>query len=88
MNLTPELVAAIGTAIVTPIVTYLKSQADAQKRGEKRNEQISLIEQRLQQCEKKSSTIDELKTAIAGINVSLAKIETLLEILLKDRDEK
>lgn len=88
MDLTPELIAAIGTAIVTPVIAYMKSQADAQKRVEKRNEQIALIDQRLQQCEKKSNAIDELKTAIAGINVSLAKIETLLGILLKDREDK
>ncbi len=88
MNLSPEVVTAIGTAIVAPILAYLKVSGEAQKRTEKRNEQLAVMEQRLQQCEKKSSTIDELKTAIAGINVSLAKIETLLGILLKDREEK
>ncbi len=81
--MTPELIAAIGTAIVTPVIAYMKSQADAQKRVEKRNEQIVLIDQRLQQCEKKSSAIDELKNSIAKVEVGMSRLEAILEMIVK-----
>ena len=85
IELTNELVAAIGTSIVTPIVAYLKIKGDTTKRGEKRDTQIALLDQRVKECEKKGDSIDELRKAIGAINISLAKIESLMELFIKNK---
>lgn len=81
-SITPELIAAFGTAVVAPILAVIKVNADAGKRKDKRDTQIALIEKRIEDCEKKVDSIDELKDAINAINLSLAKIQTLIEIYI------
>lgn len=85
MNITPELITTIGTAIVGPILAYLKISTDRKKTGNKRDTQIALLEQRVKECEKNGDTIDELKQAINKIEVSLAKIESLIELFIKGK---
>lgn len=85
MELTTQMIAAIGTSILGPILTYLKIKGDTAKRGEKRDTQIALLDQRVKECEKKGDSIDELRKAIGAINVSLAKIESLMELFIKNK---
>lgn len=77
-----QVIAAIGTAIVAPIIAYLKVRDERQKTGDKRDTQIALIDKRISDCEKKMSGIDDLKDAVAKINNSLTKIETILELYI------
>ena len=86
MNLTPELITAIGTAIIVPIITLLKTTSDTNKRKEKRDIQIALMEKRIADVEQKCDGIEELKNSINAINLSLAKIQTILELYIKQHE--
>ena len=87
MNLTPELITAIGTAIIVPIITLMKTSSDTNKRKEKRDVQVALMEKRIADVEIKCDGIEELKNSINSINLSLAKIQTILELYLnKNKD--
>jgi len=87
MSETELLVTAIGTAIVGPVLAYLKVREDRLKTGDKRDTQYALIEKRMQDCEKKLSGIDEVKTSIQTIMVTLSKIETIIEMHIKWEQE-
>lgn len=87
MNLTPELIAAIGTAIISPIIAYLKVKGDTQKRTEKRNEQLAVLEQRVKEVEKKCDAIDDLRDAINKMSNAITKIQTMLEMYIKHHDK-
>lgn len=87
MNLTPELITAIGTAIIVPIITLMKTSSDTNKRKEKRDVQIALMEKRIVDVELKCDGIEELKNSINAINLSLAKIQTILELYLSKNKE-
>lgn len=89
-------IAAIITAGVAPIVTYIKLRmdtssdkskidADAARRKETRDTQLALMEKRLSDVESKCDTIDELKDAVNSIKVSLARIEALIEMVIKGK---
>ena len=86
MNLTPELITAIGTAIIVPIITLLKTTSDTNKRKEKRDIRIALMEKRIADVEQKCDVIEELKNSINAINLSLAKIQTILELYIKQHE--
>lgn len=87
MNLTPELITAIGTAIIVPIITLMKTSSDTNKRKEKRDVQVALMEKRIADVELKCDGIEELKNSINAINLSLAKIQTILELYLSKNKE-
>ena len=87
MNLTPELITAIGTAIIVPIITLMKTSSDTNKRKEKRDVQVALMDKRIADLELKCDGIEELKNSIHAINLSLAKIQTILELYLSKNKE-
>ena len=83
-----QTIAAIGTAIVGPIIAYLKLRDERAKTSEKRDADTALINKRVTDLEKKVDSIDELKKSIEKINVTLAKIETILELYMKKVENK
>lgn len=87
-NIDNTVIATFGTAIVTPILTYLKISSDRSKTSDKRDAQTALFEKRLADVEVKVQGIDELKDSINQINVSLARIQTILELYVQNNTGK
>ena len=81
---TTETVTALSAAIVGPILAYLKVRDERGKTSIERDTQNALIEKRLTDCEAKITDLCEMKKSIERINVSLARIETILELYLKN----
>lgn len=78
-----ETITAIGAAIIGPIIAYLKVKDERGKTSTERETQFALVEKRLTDCEAKLTDLCEMKKAIDRINISLARIETILELYLK-----
>lgn len=85
MEFDNTLITKFGISIITPIIAYLKIRDERSKTGEKRDTQIALIEQKLTNAENKLLSIDQMKESINRINVTLSKIETILEIYIKNQ---
>ena len=81
--LTTETITAIGAAIIGPVLAYLKVREERGKTGVARDTQNALLEKRLADCEAKITDLCEMKKSIERINISLARIETILELYLK-----
>ena len=82
------LIAAFSTAILAPVLGYLKVREERLKTAEKRDAQNMLLEKRLQDVEKKCDGIEELKESINTINLTLTKIQTILEMYIKQHENK
>lgn len=88
-------VDSVGKAIIGPLVglagsilAYLKINSERARTGEKRDAQSILLEKRVADLETKISVVDELKDSIAQINISITRIQTILELYLKDRGKQ
>ena len=83
-----ELIAAISTGIIGPLIAYLKVRDERVKTGEKRDTESALLNKRVIDLETKVDTIEDLKKSIDRINITLAKIETILEMYMKKFDKE
>jgi hypothetical protein len=80
------LITILGTAIVAPILSYLKTREERLKTADKRDAQQMVIEKRLADLESQTHTINEMKKAIDTLNITMTKIQTILEIYVKNCD--
>lgn len=87
MEFDTTLITQTGISIITPIITYLKIRDERYKTGEKRDTQLALLEQKVSNAESKLLSIDQMKESINRINVTLSKIETILEIYIKNQSK-
>lgn len=78
-----DALTAIGTAFASSLLTYLKVNSDRKATGNERETQFALMEKRIVDCETKMTDLCEMKKSIERINISLARIETILELYLK-----
>ena len=85
MEISVEVIGAIGTAIIAPIVAVLKVNSDTNKRKNNRDTQLALIEKEITDLKKKTDGIDELKEAIHKIEIALSNIQQLIEIFVKEK---
>jgi hypothetical protein len=79
-----EFIVALSTGIVGPILAYMKVREDRVKTFDKREAQFAMLDKRISDAECKITDLQELKESIGKINVTLSRIETILEIYMKD----
>jgi crotonobetainyl-CoA:carnitine CoA-transferase CaiB-like acyl-CoA transferase len=78
-----ELIIAISTGIVGPILAYLKVREERLKTSDKREAQFAMLDKRITDAESKIDDLQELKESIGKINITLSRIETILEMYMK-----
>ncbi len=83
-----EFIISISTAIIAPILAYLKVREERNATKEKRDTDMALVQQDIKRLKQEVRSIDELKLSINSINQSLVRIETILEIYAKKREQK
>lgn len=88
MQIDSTVVATVGTAIVGPVIAYLKIRDERSKTSDSRDAKEALMNKRVSDLETKIVVLDELRESINQINISLARIQTTLEMFLKASERK